>query len=304
MYRYVSKKERFPLCEVLSFRHNGDLYRPIIIHTAIGQDRPVGDVQTFSEHRHPQYHIVLYTAGQGACLLDEQVHPAHPGTLVVVSPGQSHDFITRFGSAVYSEATFTLENERRQALDIPFEHLLSQVAGTEIQLNNPIRLSDSEAHLLNALLTEITDLAGVEHRLSEFYLQYALLKVFHFMLQACVQPTTSGAITDERLIRVRQYIEQNYNKAMTIEELAALAGLSKGYLFRAFGKAFGTAPLAYQKQLRLEAARTLLRSSALRCSQIATRCGYDNIHFFHRLFKQTFGLTPGQYRKDLTSQKE
>jgi AraC-like DNA-binding protein len=299
MYRYVRKKDDFPQSSVLSLRLNGDIYRPLIIHTAIGQDRPIGDIHTFGEHRHPQYHIVLYTAGRGACLLDEQVHSAQPGTVVIVSPGRSHDFITRFGNAVYSEITFTLENERHQAMDIPFENLLSQLTGTQIQLNNPIRLSEAETHLLNALLTEITDLAGVEHQLSEFYLQYALLKLFHFILQACVQPYASAAIADERLVRVRQYIEQNYNKTLNIEELATVAGLSKGYLFRAFGKTFGTAPLAYQKQLRLEAARTLLRSSALRCSEIASRCGYENIHFFHRIFKQTFGVTPGQYRKDL-----
>ena len=128
-------------------------------------------------------------------------------------------------------------------------------------------------------------------------LPISLLKLFHFILQAGVHPVASGTIADERLVRVRQYIEQHYNTPITVGELSQLAGLSKGYLFRAFGKAFGAAPLTYQKQLRLEAARTLLRSSALRCSEIAVRCGYENIHFFHRIFKQTFGVTPRQYRR-------
>lgn len=299
MYRYIRNKNDVPACGVLSVRHKDDVYRPIILHTTIGQDRPVGDAQTFREHRHSLYHIVLYTAGRGECFLDGHVCSARPGTVVIVSPGQSHDFITRFGNAVYSELTFTLENDRREPLVLPFEDLLAQWAGASIQLNNPMRLPKAEAHLLNALLTEITDLAGVEHTLSEFYLQFALLKLFHVLLQACVRPPASGAIADERLIRVRQYIEKRYNTSITIEELATLAGLSKGYLFRAFAKAFGISPVAYQRQLRLEAARTLLRSSALRCSQIAARCGYENIHFFHRVFKQTFNQTPTQYRKDI-----
>ena len=303
MYRYVRKKNSFPKCGVVCFRHNGDLYSPIVLHITIGQDRPVGDIQTFREHQHNLYHIVLYTAGHGSCLLDKKVHPAEPGTVVIVSPGQSHDFITRFGNAVYSELTFAFENEHRQPLVVPFENILGQLAATDIRLNNPIHLSDSEAHLFNTLMTEITDLASLEHTLSEFYLQYALLKLFHFILRTCTPSAASDTIADERLIRVRQYLEQNYNIPLTIEELAKLAQLSKGYLFRAFGKAFGIAPLAYQKQLRLEAARTLLRSSALRCSEIAVRCGYENIHFFHRIFKQTFGVTPNQYRKDLTPPK-
>ena len=57
---------------------------------------------------------------------------------------------------------------------------------------------------------------------------------------------------------------------------------------------------AYQQRLRLEAAKTLLRATALRCHEVAVRCGYENIQFFHRLFKRTTGLTPGQYRKQST----
>jgi AraC-like DNA-binding protein/mannose-6-phosphate isomerase-like protein (cupin superfamily) len=299
MYRYVRNKTDIPACGVLSFSHDGDIYRPIVLHMTIGQDRPVGDAQTFREHRHSLYHVVLYTAGRGQCLLDREVHPARPGTVVIVSPGQPHDFITRFGSAVYSELTFTLENDLREPLTLSFERLLGLWSGASIHLNNPMQLSEAEAHSLNAVLTEITDLAGVEHILSEFYLQYALIKLFHFMLQTCVRPAVSGPIADERLIRVRQYIERHYNASIAVEELAKLAGLSKGYLFRAFSKAFGISPLAYQKQLRLEAARTLLRSSALRCTEVAARCGYENVHFFHRIFKQNFNQTPTQYRKDI-----
>ncbi|NLW83561.1 MAG: AraC family transcriptional regulator [Phycisphaerae bacterium] len=301
MHRYVRNKTDIPACGLLSIRHNKDAYCPVVLHITVGQDRPLGDVHTFREHRHALYHIVLYTAGRGACLLDGSVHTAEPGTVVIVSPGQSHDFITRFGTSVYSELTVSFENPRRQPLTLPIENLLAQLAGSPIQMSNPKRLSDAEAHLFNAMLTEISDIAGLEHTLSEFYLRYALLRLFHYIVQTCVQPTASGAIADERLIRVRRYIEQNYNSPITIEELAQLAGMSKGYFFRAFGKAFDVSPLAYQKQLRLEAARTLLRSSALRCSEIAVRCGYENIHFFYRIFKQTFGVTPTHYRKDITT---
>lgn len=301
MYRYVRNKHGLSACGVLNVRHNDAIYYPIVLHTAIAQDRPVGDAQTFREHQHHLYHIVLYTAGKGICLLNRRQYTTEPGTVIFVSPGRPHDFITQLGTAVYSELTLAFENERAEPLTLDFEALLEQWAGAQIHLNNPMLLSEAETNLVNTLLTEITDLAGVEHPLSEFYLQYALVKLLHGLVQACVRPTPAGPIADERLIRVRQHIEQHYNSPITIDELSLLAGLSKGYLFRAFRKAFGLAPLAYQKQLRLEAARTLLRSSALRCSEIAQRCGYDNVHLFHRLFKQTYAVTPRQYRKNIVS---
>jgi AraC-like DNA-binding protein len=299
MYRYVRNKNGLPACGVLSISRDKHIYRPIVLHTTIGQDRPIGDIQTFREHRHNLYHIVLYTAGSGQCVLNRRQYTTAPGTVILVSPGQPHDFITCRGNAVYSELTFAFENEQNEPLTLPFDKLLEYWTGSPIDVLNPMRLSEPQLNLLNSLLTEIADLAGVEHPLSEFYLQYALIKLLHFIVQACTRPAVAGTIADERLVRVRQYIEQNYNSPIRIEELAQLAGFSKGYLFRSFRKAFGIAPLEYQQQLRLEAARSLLRATALRCSEIAIRCGYDNIHFFHRLFKNTFGITPQQYRKQI-----
>ncbi len=298
MYRYIRNKTDIPPCGILNIFYNDDLFRPVVLHSTVAQNRPVGDIRTFQEHQHNLYHIVLYTDGQGVCLLDRREYAARGGTVILVSPGQAHDFITRFGSAVYSELTFAFENQRTEPLTLPIERLLEHWAGAPIHLDNPIQLSESQTHLLNTHIIEVTDLAAVDHPLSEYYLQYALVKLLHFIVQAGTRPAAPGAIADERLIRVRRHIEQHYNTSMSIEELSQLAGLSRGYLFRAFRKAFGTTPLNYQKQLRLEAARTLLRSSALRCTEIAVRCGYENIHFFHRLFKQTFGITPMQYRKN------
>jgi len=101
---------------------------------------------------------------------------------------------------------------------------------------------------------------------------------------------------------VRQFIEKNYADPIAVDDLASLAGVSRGYLFRAFKGAFGQSPLAYQQQLRLEAAKTLLRATALRCQEVARRCGYDNSQFFCRLFKRATGHTPSRYRKQMTTQ--
>jgi two-component system response regulator YesN len=83
----------------------------------------------------------------------------------------------------------------------------------------------------------------------------------------------------------------------TVDDLAQIAQLSKGYLFRAFKNTFQVSPLAYQQTLRLEAAKTLLKSTELRCNEIARRVGYENPCFFHRVFKQRVGVPPNSYRR-------
>ena len=67
-----------------------------------------------------------------------------------------------------------------------------------------------------------------------------------------------------------------------------------------FTRTFRVSPITYQQNLRLEAAQTLLRSTPLRCNEIAHRIGYTNVYYFHRLLKKKTGLTPRQYRISLT----
>ncbi|MBN1125152.1 MAG: helix-turn-helix transcriptional regulator [Sedimentisphaerales bacterium] len=76
--------------------------------------------------------------------------------------------------------------------------------------------------------------------------------------------------------------------------------MSTRQLFRIFLKTFRLSPLAYQQNLRLEATHTLLRSTPLRCNEIARRVGYANVYYFHRLFKKKTGMTPRQYRLSMT----
>jgi hypothetical protein len=89
--------------QALVILHEGDAYFPTFVHAAIDQDRPIGDIRTFHEHTHDLYHIVLYTQSSGFYLKCGAKYQAEPGTLVIVSPGQSHDFVSLRHSSVYSE---------------------------------------------------------------------------------------------------------------------------------------------------------------------------------------------------------
>lgn len=83
---------------------------------------------------------------------------------------------------------------------------------------------------------------------------------------------------------------------LTLDQLAAAAGLTKYHFVRQFRQQMGIAPLQYHMQLRLLAARNLLRSrhSTL---EVALRLGfYDQSHFINS-FRKMMGITPHQYRR-------
>lgn len=86
------------------------------------------------------------------------------------------------------------------------------------------------------------------------------------------------------------------SKELTLEKLAELSKLSSRQFSRIFQKQTGMSFLAYLHHLRIEAACRLLKNSSDTISSIASSVGYTDMKFFHRLFKRTTGITPGQYR--------
>lgn len=300
MFRYVQSQKMDWLAQALTIYHDQRCYYTCIHHTAVGQDRPMGQADTFREHRHNLYHIVVYTGSRGAFSYQGKIVEATAGTVVCVSPGDWHDFVTRRGQAVYSEVTFSFEAQDGRILEVPFERLLQMFTGLALTLKPWQTVAPDRAKHIESLILRITDHVRSTSETASYCSQISLANLFDALVWTCAELPKSSSEADERLETVRQFIEKNYADSIAVDELASMAGMSKGYLFRAFKSAFGQPPLAYQQQLRLEAAKTLLRATAFRCREVALRCGYENSQFFCRLFKRTTGLTPGRFRKQMT----
>jgi AraC-like DNA-binding protein len=96
------------------------------------------------------------------------------------------------------------------------------------------------------------------------------------------------------MARVRDYIDAHYERDIPIDELAALVGLSRYHLMRAFCKEYGLPPHAYANQVRLIAAKRLLAAGRTAADAAASAGFYDQSHL-NRVFKRAYGITPGAY---------
>lgn len=86
---------------------------------------------------------------------------------------------------------------------------------------------------------------------------------------------------------------------VSVDLLAKLCGMSDTYFRRLFVEEYGTTPQQYISRLRLTAATELLQSGYYSVSEIASRCGFNNINYFCAFIKKETGLTPLQYRNKL-----
>jgi len=97
--------------------------------------------------------------------------------------------------------------------------------------------------------------------------------------------------------RVRQYIDSNYHKSsLSIVELASSFGISAGHLSRNYKKESGETLLNYINAKRIEKAKVLLAGTDMPLHEIVQEIGYLGVSSFHRKFKSSVGITPGQYR--------
>ena len=101
---------------------------------------------------------------------------------------------------------------------------------------------------------------------------------------------------DPRLVEILNYIQANY-KTVTLEELSEKFYLSKPYLSKYIKEKSGMTFVEYVKRIRMAKAQALLKSGNMTVEKIAYAVGYQNVEHFNRLFKESYHLTPSQYRK-------
>lgn len=100
-----------------------------------------------------------------------------------------------------------------------------------------------------------------------------------------------------RLKNVLTYIRNNYQEPITLDELAAVAGMSSRYFCRAFSAMTGKTPIAYLNYYRVECAGEKLTLTKQSVTEIAFSCGFNDMSYFSRIFKRYKGVTPSLYRK-------
>lgn len=95
------------------------------------------------------------------------------------------------------------------------------------------------------------------------------------------------------------YIQSNFTRELSQEEVAAHVGINKSYLSRVFPEYTGERFSDYLQRLRIERAKELLRFTNDHIYEIASQVGYWNPRYFSKIFQEAVGVTPADYRRDM-----
>lgn len=95
------------------------------------------------------------------------------------------------------------------------------------------------------------------------------------------------------------YIDFHYMEDLNLNFFADMCSVTRNYLSNLFRKETGVTLTDYIHQVRMRKAITLVNSTNMPVASIASACGYNDINYFIRIFKRTYGLSPKQYRKSI-----
>jgi AraC-like DNA-binding protein len=98
------------------------------------------------------------------------------------------------------------------------------------------------------------------------------------------------------LRRARDHIDRGFAEELDLDDLAAVAGLSKFHFIRSFCAVYGLTPIAYVGERRVERAQDLLRTTNLTVTEICHAVGYSSLGSFSSRFREIVGETPSAFQ--------
>lgn len=99
-----------------------------------------------------------------------------------------------------------------------------------------------------------------------------------------------------RLQKMLSYIYDNYTQAVTLEDIAGAANISRSEAGRCFQSYLGCSPVEALIRYRLQTARRLLQQTTLTLQEISAACGFHSVNYFSRQFRARYGHSPGEGR--------
>lgn len=108
----------------------------------------------------------------------------------------------------------------------------------------------------------------------------------------------------ERMQRIAEYVEVHYRDTITLEDISSSEGLSPEFFSRYMRKKFGVSFTMFLRKTRLAHAYSQLAETRDSVTDIAMENGFANVNSYIMAFREEYGCTPGEYRKNLAHKKE
>ena len=133
---------------------------------------------------------------------------------------------------------------------------------------------------------------------SSFHLIGHLYLFLDYLLQSAksTKLVSSGRMSDYYIKEAINYIEQNFQNNISIEDIAAVCGINRSYFGKIFRNSIGRSPQEFLMNYRMVKATELLKLTSLSIADVGSAVGYENQLHFSRAFKNIYGVSPREWK--------
>lgn len=229
---------------------------------------------------HKNIEILYCVEGSGFVNCGTESIPFNPTDIFVVNPDTPHTIVSDTFVAyrcLIIDEQFCTEN------GIPVRQLVFQKW-----------IRDPELCALFDAVTEAYNRKDGPGICAVADIRYAVLGLLRKLCNQYAVPGQRDDHADEYVKKAINYIRQNLTEHITLENVAAHAGISKFHLSRQFRAYTGSTVISTVNLIRCTEARRLIEGG-MPVTQAATACGYDNLSYFTRTFKKHFQALPSDF---------
>ena len=253
-------------------------------------------------HSHEFHELVLIIKGKGIHFTKEERYPIRAGDMFLIWPGQLHGYAETDGLELIN-IIYLPELLRLPDFDLKYQpgnyafFELEPRLRREHSFKSRLRLSESELLEAEDIIWKIEN--ELEEKKSAFhYMAAALFMIFRGMIARWYSGQKSPQ--SKKLLEfasLMNFINRSLEKNLSVDMLAAKAGMSVSTLSRTFRKAFGYSPMEYVIRKRIARACELLSATNMTISEISSKTGFSDSNFFSRQFRKVKGISPREFRK-------
>ena len=253
-------------------------------------------------HHHPELQITLILKGYGTQFIGNSVRSFQEGDIFVIASNIPH--VLKSDPIFYQDEKkgvaaisifFKQESFGKEFFHLPELH---HIAEWMYNLRAAIQVVGKSCHQLRKMMEEITHLTGFQR-----FLQ--LLSILDILTQSKSQQIIAhqGFDVEEKskdrqhMNKIFQYLMDNYDKRISLEEVARLVNKSEASFCRYFKLRTQKTFVQYLNEIRIGVACKELQEQQYSISEICYQCGFSNLSNFNRRFKQIMQLSPSEYRK-------
>lgn len=237
-------------------------------------------------HIHREFEFFVMEEGCGTVYIEDEKFEIKQGEGLFINAEELHIGIkTNEEEAKFFAVVFAPEIFGNFAMDIIMQKYVEPVIKRRIHMQR--RLSEKTVALLKR----------VHEADNELMIKSLIFEIWDICIRSAEKNADmlkNKSVDDMKMMM--NYIKDNYNRDITLEEMAAFLNVSKGFLCRQFSRVLHMTPFEYLIQIRIDKGCELLKNTDLSVGEIATSCGFNSFSYFSKIFREKVGVTPREYR--------